>query len=347
MDVKLSTHSVSYASQFKLHWNKTRDSIFAACDVLVKAEAELKKAKPKDWEDFKDLLPVSDKIITKLLIIGRHPRLRDPDIYNQLPPCYSIIYLIAALKQNDLEAALKEGQISTRMHRDEFIAWRASRHQGKQAAPYDGLAGLGLGVLGLSCFARLLTSGTLSTAKTLKLKGDLDAIATRYGLIAEYSDCPSLQEARAEVINRLKQRFHRLIATYNSHVEEAERDLIENSIWQHRARAQGKCARYRADQSSSIEDKSHPFSLDKGWDYTRLLAEAKKRRIITSWTLIEDKEGLGEAQCLQFAIWYLEGKEAAKQERTLKKIAVANTKQSVFAEWCLSQIAPFGRGCSR
>ena len=39
MDARFNSDLVAYAREFKQHWNKTRDSIFAACDVLVKAEA--------------------------------------------------------------------------------------------------------------------------------------------------------------------------------------------------------------------------------------------------------------------------------------------------------------------
>jgi hypothetical protein len=338
MDAQLNSDLVAYAREFKQHWTKTRDSIFAACDVLVRVKSKF----PNEWENFKDMLPVHDGVLKKLELIGKHrDRLRKPHIYNRLPSSYSIIYEITQLKdEEDLEAALKEGQISTRMHRDAFIKWRDERRKGHRGAALPELNGLRVCALGLSPFATLHSSErTLSSRKALELKQELDAIAKRYGLLVKYAGCEALKQARAETIDKLQQRLKRLLGPYNAHLDQAELDLIENGIWQHRALKDGK-ARYRPECSNSIENQSHRYSIHDGWDYERLLSEANRRRIITSWTPIEAKEELGEAKCLQLAICCLHANDAAKHEKALKKIARANSKHSKFAEWCLQQIAP-------
>jgi hypothetical protein len=338
----------SCAGEINQHWNKKRETIFATCDVLVMVEKRIKKKFPSYWEEFKDLLPFSDSVTKKLLPIGKDRRLRRARIYERLPSCYSTIYEITQLKKpGELEAALKEGQISTRMHREDFIKWRDARRMSHPAALHDGLNGLRVGILGLSPFARLLSSGTLSGPKALKLKQELDALAKRYPLVVEYADCQPLQEARAATIGDLRRRLQRLLVPYNAHLGQGELDLIESAIWQHRAIEDGKTAPYRPEQSNSVENKSHRYSIHDGWDYERLLSEANKQRIITSWTPIEDKDELGEAKCIQRAIWHLQSNDAAKHEKALEKIARANSKHSKFAEWCLQQIAPFGRSGSR
>jgi hypothetical protein len=123
MAPKARSNLVSYyVVEIKQHWNKVLESIFAVCDLLVEAKDE--KLESGDWERLKDELPFSDSIVKKLLVIGRDPRLRKPSLYKLLPSKYSTIYEITRLNDEQLKAALKEGQISSRMNRAQFIAWR-------------------------------------------------------------------------------------------------------------------------------------------------------------------------------------------------------------------------------
>ena len=72
-------------------------------------------------------------MLKKLLPIGKARWLRKPHIYKRLPSKYSIIYEISQLKPDELKAALKEDQISTRMHRDAFTKWRDARRKGQSS----------------------------------------------------------------------------------------------------------------------------------------------------------------------------------------------------------------------
>jgi hypothetical protein len=168
MDARFNSDLISYAREFNQHWTKARDSIFAACDVLVRVKSKF----PKDWENFKDMLPVHDGVLKKLLPIGRDKRLRKPYIYKRLPSCYSIIYEITQLTDEELEAAFNEGQISTRMHRDAFIKWRDARRKGQSVASAHAPGNLRVGVLGLSIFATIRTDASLSSRKAVALTQD-------------------------------------------------------------------------------------------------------------------------------------------------------------------------------
>ena len=67
----------------------------------------------------------------------------------------------------------------------------------------------------------------------------------------------------------------------------------------------------------------------------------KARRIITAWTPIKGTKELGQAGCLQCAIWYLVANTSAarsKHKKALESIVRAKSKNSKFAERCLEQL---------
>ena len=295
MDTRFNSDLISYASEFNQHWNKTRNSIFAACEVLVRVETKLKKARPKDWESFKDLLPICDSDIKKLLPIGKDRRLRKPYIYKRLPSRYSIIYEITQLTDEELEAALKEGQISTRMHRDAFIKWRDARRKGQSVASAHAPGNLRVGVLGLSIFATIRTDASLSSRKAIELTHELDEIGKRYGALIEYDKRGEVSKARAELTRELEQKLQARIAPYNLHVDPQELKLMDAALWQHQGREADDPPYYAADHPGSIQNKDHRYSIQKGWNSERLLSEMNERRIVTTRLPIKDRQELGEA----------------------------------------------------
>ena len=118
-----------YASEITQRWQKVLESIFEVADLLVDAKQKLD---PRDWERLMDELPFSDSVARKLLVIGDDPRLRKTRVYKLLPSSYSTIYEITQLKGEELNVALNEGRISTRMHRAQFIAWRNAHRAGEK-----------------------------------------------------------------------------------------------------------------------------------------------------------------------------------------------------------------------
>jgi len=338
MDARFNADLVAYANQFKQNWTKARDSIFAACDVLVSVKSKF----PNDWETFKDMLPVHDGVLKKLVPIGKDPRLTKPQVYKRLPSSYSIIYEITQLTDEELKAALEEGRISTRMHRDEFIKWRDARRKGTRVASAHAPGNLRVYVLGLSIFATIRTDGSLSSRKAIKLTQELDEIAKRYGALIDYDKRGEVSKALAELTRELQQKLA-LAVPCNLHVDDRELTLIDAALWQHQG---GDAPYYAADHPGSIQNRDHPYSIQKGWNSELMLSEMKRRRIVTTRMPIKDREELGEARCLQLALWYLETSDIPKRrkhKRALERIARAQTKDSRTAEWCLGQIVPFAR----
>jgi hypothetical protein len=336
------TFSVEYyAERIAQHWHQARDSIFAVAKLLV--EVKHKKLEAREWEDLKRELPFSDSVIKKLLVIGdRRSWLQKPSLYKRLPSNYSTIYEIATLRPPELEAAQNEGQISTRMRRKAFIAWRQNWRstQGGRVAVLP--AHLRLRVLGWSTFAEILTDGSLSNPKAIQLTQELNRVGKRYGVHVRFS-VPA-RKAKADLIRELQEKLNALVAPYNSEMDPQQRRLIDTALWQHRGREAGKGAKYAADCASSIENKNHPYSVHNGWNSKRLLSEMNERRIITTRLAIKDRPELGEARCLQLAIWYLETSDAnerQKHKKALQRVARAKSEDSKIAESFLNEITPF------
>ena len=331
-----------YASEITQRWQKVLESIFEVADLLVDAKQKLD---PRDWERLMDELPFSDSVARKLLVVGDDPRLRKTRVYKLLPSSYSTIYEITQLKGEELNVALNEGRISTRMHRAQFIAWRNAHRAGEKDT--NALNKIPDWV-SASMFAAisLYPEGLLPINKALKLKDELTSIWKRYGIYGvdiRYGaqERRVLQKARSELAGKFRTEFQKAVANLNCQLDQDKLDLIESALWQHRAREAGESLPYPPEHPSSIEHKNHPYSLLRGWNYKCLLKETRDRRIITTWTSIKDLEELGQAKCLQLAIGYLETKnfhEEWKLQRTLESIANSKSKDSKFAQHCLKQL---------
>jgi hypothetical protein len=166
-----------YASEIRQHWKRALESIFAVADLLVEAK---KKLDPSDWEHLKDELPFSDSVLEKLLVIGRDKRLRRSNIYGLLPPNYSIIYEITQLDNEELRTAVMDGEISPRIHRSTFIAWRKAHRLGENdKAPSDDSHIVITSSLLNHVFAAFFVTRPVETYKTNKvfnLKEELETI---------------------------------------------------------------------------------------------------------------------------------------------------------------------------
>jgi hypothetical protein len=331
-----------YASEIKVRWQKVLESIFEVADLLVQAKDE--KLDSGDWERLKDELPFSDSILKKLLVIGRDPRLRKPSLYKLLPSSYSIIYEIHQLKEDELKLAIKDGQISTRMNRAQFIAWRDAQRGNVDES--DALNPLSVGFTGLAPLGEVAAGDRLSGTAALKLKQELDALAKRYKVHVQYAKRGVLQKARGETVVKLGRKLQRSLARYNREVGQEDLAVIENALWQHRFREAGEDLPYEPTYPLSIENKKHLYSIHNGWDYKRMLREMDRRKIITTWTPIKDKKELEGARCLQLAMRYLETNdvfERRQNKKALRQIARSTSKHAKIAQWCLEQIAPFER----
>lgn len=332
-----------YATAIKEHRHKVLDGIFAVCDLLVQAKDE--KLDQADWELLKDDLPFSDSVIKKLLVIGRDARLRKASVYKLLPSSYSIIYEITQLDDKELTAALRDEQISPRMHRGSFLAWRNNKRGNSDES--EALNPLSVGFIGMLRLGEVAVEATTSGATTLKLKQELDELAKRYKGRVEYAERGALQRARDETLGKLGAKLQRLLEPYNKQVSQQELAIIENALWQHKFHEAGKSLPYPHTHPRSIENTEHPYSIHNSWDYKSMLEEMDRRHIITTRTPIKDKKGLEDARCLQLAIRYLDtthGSERDRLKRALKRIAGAtSSKHGKLARWCLEQITPFER----
>jgi hypothetical protein len=330
-----------YASEIKARWQKVLESIFEVADLLIEAK---KKLDPTDWEDLQDELPFSDSVATKLLKIGNDKRLRKARVYKLLPSSYSIIYEIHQLKGDELELAIKGGQISPRMHRARFIKWCNEQRFG----PPEVWQGVPIieGPRLKNAFAVLVMvydPETYKPHRVMKANDELKTLAKRYRLLmlpgAEQR--PVFQKARTALAQSMRAQFYKIVAPFNEAVDQDERDRIEDALWQHRVHAAGETLPYRADQASSIENELHLFSTKKGWDDRRLLDYVKTRKIMTPWNPIKDQKGLGKAKHLQSAIRYLESSDFHVRERNKQELMTAirlRGEDFEFARKCLKQL---------
>jgi hypothetical protein len=165
-------------TEIKDHWHKALESIFAVCALLIDAK---KKLDPRDWEFLKDELPFSDSVLKKLLVIGKDSRLQKRVVYDLLPPNYSIVYEVTQLTDDEQETAVKQGEISPRMRRTTFIAWRNDHRGGEND---DNVPKKIPSWVSASVFAglQLDPEGFLPIKKALKLKDELTSIWKRYGI---------------------------------------------------------------------------------------------------------------------------------------------------------------------
>jgi hypothetical protein len=328
-----------FAEKFGKRWFGAREDFIASARILVQAKDQ--KLDAGKWERLKHALPVSDSVIKKLLPIGRDARLRKPALYKLLPSNYSIIYEITQLNDEELESAIKDGQISPRMHRASFIAWRKA-HRG-DAEGSDSLNPLQIGFL-MPTFAQVLADVSISPSAALDLKRELDALAKRYRGQVQYPERGILQTARLETLTELGAKLQKLLARYNQQVDQKDLALMENALWQHRLHEAGDLLPYEPTQRYSIENPSHTYGLQAGWHGKRMIEEMERRKIITMWTPIKNKSELGAATCLQLALRYLETKdifERRQHAKELRKIAGLKSKHSQLAQQCLDRILPF------
>jgi hypothetical protein len=340
--LKVPANLVSYyATKIKEHWQKALESIFAVCDLLIEAKTKLD---PSDWERLKDELPFSESVCKKLFVIGNDARLRKTRLYELLPSNYTILYEVTQLDDEELDAAVKQGEIWPRMNRATFIGWRNQMRSGLKD---QGESKRIPSVASASIFAAVSIypdAGQLPFNKALKLIEELTSIWKRYGIYGvdvQYGgqERAVRQKARAELADGFRAEFHKAITKINNRIDQKKLDLIESALWQYRALEAGEPLPYSPDHRDSIEHKRHPYSIKRGWTYKSLLKETQDRQIITTWTPIKDSEGLGQAKSLQLAIHYLEGTRGrGKSIAELESIAKAKSKDSKFAEECLKRL---------
>jgi hypothetical protein len=341
------TFSVDYyAEKFSRRWLKRRDDCFDDAKLLKEAKDNLS---PRDWETLLDKLPCSESVVKKHIAIAEDKRLRNPSLYKLLPSKYSTIYEVHTLKEQELKAALKEGQISTRMSRAAFIAWRKewrAAHGGNSA--HTGRKRRTIEVLGMGAFAKILNDNSLSERKAIQLAEDLQRVAKRHGVAVEYNkeEQSQLNQAQAALARELQDRLEKRLAPYGSTVTDGERRLLDDALWQHQELEADRPPVYAADQSHSIQNKAHPYSVLDGWNAKCMLEKMSELGVITTRMPVEGRKELRDAHCLQLAIRYLQTSntlEKHKHKRALQRIARKRSIGSKAAASCLAQIAPFER----
>jgi hypothetical protein len=341
---KVPANLVSYyATKIKEHWQKALVSIFAVSDLLIEAKMKLDLA---DWERLKDELPFSESVSKKLFVIGNDARLREARLYQLLPVNYTILYEVTQLDDEELDAAVKQGEIWPRMNRAAFIAWRNQMRSGLKD---QGVSKRIPSIVSASIFAAVSIypdAEQLPFDKALKLTKELTSIWKRYGpygVHISYGGQATAvwQRARAKLADEFRAEFHKGVAKINTGIDQKKLDLIESALWQHRTLEAGESLPYSPEHPDSIEYKKHTYSVHRGWTYKKLIKETRQRQIITTWTPIKDVAGLGRAKCLQLAIAYLESKYIFQRDRfrvALESIANGESRDSKFAQACLKRL---------
>src|SRR6478672_13822855 len=98
-----------YAEAIKSCWRKTTESVLETASLCAEASEKLKN---QDKAALIKNLDFSSATFSKLVKIGRDPRLRSDPIKSLLPPNYSIVYSVAKLPADDLDQAIKDHIIS-------------------------------------------------------------------------------------------------------------------------------------------------------------------------------------------------------------------------------------------
>lgn len=134
-------------------------------------------------------LPFSKSTFSKYVGIGATTWLYDPEVQNQLPPKFSVIYLLSQLEKDDFNSFSDEGLLSPRLKRTDVERWTKRR----SAAP-------SLGALRLSSvfYAAFQPTRQLANGEHEEFSAAAEAMANKFGMRVVYPiDKPNTEWDRA------------------------------------------------------------------------------------------------------------------------------------------------------
>jgi hypothetical protein len=109
-----------HATRISGVWRKAVECIIEAGSLLIEAKEEL------DHGEFeamiRDELPFTESTARRLMSIASHPVLANRAHVNVLPPSWGTLYELSKMKQEDLERAIEDGVVNSKMERKDTVA---------------------------------------------------------------------------------------------------------------------------------------------------------------------------------------------------------------------------------
>lgn len=128
-----------YAAQINVSWRRTTDSVLETAKLCADAKRNYERDK-KSFSKLKKALDFSISTFSKLVTIGENEALRGDDVKCLLPPNYSLVYDVAALKEDQLHKAIAEHAVSPAKTRAAFKEWCRRNGIGKAHAKDEAVA---------------------------------------------------------------------------------------------------------------------------------------------------------------------------------------------------------------
>ena len=117
--IKASINVSKMASAITKSWTKTLDALFETGDLITKAKKELTK---EELSMLIPLLPFSERTAARLCSISSDRRLRSKKMQKKLPSCWSTLYEMTRLNDDEFQDGLARGFISETATREEIVA---------------------------------------------------------------------------------------------------------------------------------------------------------------------------------------------------------------------------------
>ena len=117
--IKASINVSKTASAIAKSWAKTIDALFETGDLIAKAKRELTK---DELRMLIPLLPFSERTAARLCSIAGDKRLRSKKMQKKLPSCWSTLYEMSRLSDDEFQDGIARGFISETATREQIVA---------------------------------------------------------------------------------------------------------------------------------------------------------------------------------------------------------------------------------
>jgi hypothetical protein len=252
------------ADEINAAWQKTREGILETARLCADANRQLGDSKAK--QQFIDRLHFEHSTFSKLVKIGEQPQLRADPVRSLLPANYTIVYELAGLNEEELNAAVEDHVIKPKMTRKALKLW-IDRRRGTHKAARN-----------LRVIATLQAPEDFDERQQAQLERSLEALQTKYGLIVERPRDPQeaqLRSADKKVVQRIRQRAQeftdRLISDARHRAQRSGDELSEAELkqWRYSKEEQDIPKDASWDQIRTYLDR-----IGHGYQFERLVGEA-------------------------------------------------------------------------
>jgi len=331
-----------YAHEIETEWKKSVRAILSVADLLQEAFIELDS---NDWRDLINQIGFSPSWVSKMKKISECGRFKTAKITNRLPASYTLLWEYASLTDREWQGILNIKTHPLPVSREAthssfqkgLIAWRGDNPH-PDHKPQPGIR------LQKGIFCGFSVPDDIDDEKALEIKHLIDKIESKLyhlGVNIHYADTPTplkanLVKKRKVLATKLEKKWiayihkHNKAHGRNESVEDIQR--LEDTLWQHRYFEENGKYPYAADRPQSIENKKHPFYVDKfpievitkNLQTTHQIDKKNLQNYgglpISSWTPITEWPEFAEAKYIYWTLEYcraLTSKQRAYWKRKL------------------------------